>query len=78
VELWIDNLAPQLDVVSASVTRLLGDKDKFARHLPWLMKVVRSQENFPQPEETVRELIAKVREHYRSAPQRPKPVRATN
>ena len=78
VELWIDNLAPQLDVVSASVTRLLGDKDKFARLLPWLMKVVRSQENFPQPEETVRELIAKVREHYRSAPERPKPVRATN
>jgi hypothetical protein len=78
VELWIDNLAPQLDVVTASVARLLEDKDKFARLLPWLLKVVRSQESFPQPEESVRELIAEVRAHYRSAPPRPKPIRATN
>ena len=78
IELWIDNLAPQLDVVTASVAKLLEDKDKFARLLPWLMKVVRSQEAFPKPEESVRELIAEVRTHYRSAPPRPKPVRATN
>lgn len=78
IELWIDNLAPQLDVIAASVTRLLEDKDKFARLLPWLLKIVRSQDAFPKPEESVRELIAAVRAHYRSAPPRPKPVRATS
>ena len=78
IELWIDNLAPQLDVVTASVKKLLEDKDKFARLLPWLLKIVRSQEHFPKPEETVRELIAEVRTHYRSSPPRPKPLRATN
>jgi hypothetical protein len=79
VELWIDNLAPQLDAVSMSVMKLLQDKDRFARLLPWLMKVVRSKEAFPKPEDSVRDLIAEVRTHYRNAPRdRPKTVRATN
>ena len=79
VELWIDNLAPQLDAVSMSVMKLLKDKDTFARLLPWLMKVVRSKEDFPKPEDSVRDLIAEVRAHYRGATKdRPKPVRATS
>lgn len=78
IELWIDNLAPPLDAVAASVTKLLEDKDKFARLLPWLLRVARSQEAFPKLEESVRDLIAEVRAHFRSAPRdRPKPVRAT-
>jgi hypothetical protein len=77
IELWIDNLAPQRDAVVAAVTKLLGEKDKFARLLPWLLKVVRSQEAFPRPEESVRELIAAVRTHFRAAPRESKPIRVT-
>ena len=44
---------------------LLEDKDKFARLLPWLLKVVRSQDAFPKPEEALRDLIAEVRAHFR-------------
>ena len=65
IELWIDNLAPPLDAVVASVNNLLGDKDKFARLLPWLLKVMRCQESFPEQEETVRALIDEVRSHFR-------------
>ena len=65
VELWIDNLSPPLDAVKASVDNLLAEKDKFVRLLPWLLKVVRSQDSFAVQEESVRELIAEVREHFR-------------
>jgi hypothetical protein len=65
VELWVDNLAPPLDTVVASVDRLLAEKDKFARLLPWLLKTVRSREAFADQEESVRELIAEVRAHFR-------------
>ena len=78
IELWIDNLAPQLDAVSMSVMKLLKDKDRFARLLPWLLKVVRSKDSFPKPEESVRDLISEVRTHFRSTHDRPKPVRATS
>jgi len=79
VELWIDNLAPKLDAVAASVTKLLQDREAFARLLPWVLKVVRSQDSFPKPEESVRELISEVRAHFRSAPRdRPSSVRATS
>jgi hypothetical protein len=67
VALWIDNLAPPLDAVSASVARLLQDKARFSRLLPWLLKVVRSQPDFPDQEESIRELISRVRAHFREA-----------
>ena len=63
-ELWIDNLAPPADAVVVAVENLLEDKDKFARLLPWLMKIARSQRSFPDPEVAVRDLIAKVRAHF--------------
>ena len=79
VELWIDNLAPPLDVVTDSVTRLLEDRERVARLLPWLLKVVRSREDFPDLEESLRTLIAEVRAHFRSAPRdRPRPIRVTS
>lgn len=65
VSLWIDNLAPPLDAVVASVTKLLDEKDKFVRLLPWLLKVVRSQDSFAVQEESVRDLIAEIRQHFR-------------
>ena len=65
IALWTDNLAPPLDAVTASVTRLLSDKAKFSRLLPWLLKIVRCQEDFPEPEEALRELMAEVRAHFR-------------
>jgi hypothetical protein len=78
VELWVDNLAPPLDAVAASVDRLLAEKDKFARLLPWLLKAVRSREAFADQEESVRELIAEVRGHFRrKLMERPSHVRAT-
>jgi hypothetical protein len=77
VELWVDNLAPPLDAVTTSVKALLEDKEKFARLLPFVMKLVRGQDGFPDAEGALRHLIAQVREHYASAPIRPKPVRAT-
>lgn len=65
VELWIDNLAPSLDSVVAAVQSLVDEKDKLARLLPWLLKIVRSQESFAVQETAIRELIAEVRGHYR-------------
>jgi hypothetical protein len=65
IALWIDNLAPPLDAVSGSVTKLLRDKARFSRLLPWILKVVRSQADFPEPEESLRELITQVRAHFR-------------
>ncbi len=65
VELWIDNLAPPLEAVAAAVTGLLSEREKFARLLPWLMKLVRSQDDFAVQEESLRELIDEVREHFR-------------
>ena len=65
IELWIDNLAPTLDAVATSVANLLADKNKFARLLPWLLKVMRCQESYSQQEEAVRELISEVRRHFR-------------
>jgi hypothetical protein len=68
VELWVDNLAPPLDAVSASIVRLLGDKDKFARLLPWLLKVARCQDSFDSLEGPLHDLFAAVRKHFRGSP----------
>ncbi len=65
IDLWIDNLSPPLEAVAASVANLLEDKDRFARLLPWLLKVMRCQESFAQQEHDVRELISEVRKHFR-------------
>jgi len=65
VELWVDNLSPPLDGVVSAVGSLLAEKDKFARVLPWLLKIVRSQETFAIQEDAIRDLIAEVRLHYR-------------
>ena len=65
VALWIDNLAPQRDVVAAAVERLLGSKDRFVRLLPWLLKVTRSNDAFVEQEEALRQLIDEVRAHFR-------------
>jgi hypothetical protein len=79
VELWIDNLSPPLDVVTESVTLLLEDREKFARLLPWILKVARSQGHLPDLDERVRTLMAEVRAHFRNAPRdRPRPIRVTS
>jgi hypothetical protein len=65
VELWIDNLSPPLEAVASAVTELLERKDKFARLLPWLLKVVRSRNSSAAEEASVRELMAEVRNHFR-------------
>jgi hypothetical protein len=65
VELWIDNLAPPLDAVTDAVHRMLAEKDKFVRLLPWLLKLVRTRDDFAAQEQSVRELIAEVRLHFR-------------
>jgi hypothetical protein len=65
VELWIDNLAPPLDAVVSAVDQLLAEKDKFVRLLPWLLKLLRVRDDFAAQEESVRELIAAVRLHFR-------------
>ena len=36
--LWIDNLSPPIDAVAVSVSRVLEDKDKFARLMRWLLE----------------------------------------
>ena len=64
-ELWIDNLAPPLDAVVASVASLLTDKEKFVRLLPWLLKAARSVDLFSLQEELLRRLMQDVRFHYR-------------
>jgi hypothetical protein len=66
VELWIDNLSPSLDAVLASVQRLLSDKSTFARLLPYLLKAARSRQDPPVvSEDSMRDLLAEVRAHYR-------------
>lgn len=65
IELWIDNFAPTQDMVTTSVTNLLTDKERFARLLPSLLKVARSHESFPEHEESIRDLIQRVRLHFR-------------
>jgi len=65
IELWVDNLAPPLDAVLASVEGLLADKDKFARLLPWLLKVARCEDASAAHDEAMRELMTEVRLHYR-------------
>ena len=49
LELWMDNLAPPRDAVTASVTKLLDDKDKLARLLPWSLKVSAARRVFRSP-----------------------------
>ena len=65
VDGWVDNLAPPLHAVTAGVERLLTDKDRFARLLPWLLKVVRCQDNPGRHELAMRNLISEVRRHFR-------------
>jgi hypothetical protein len=77
-ELWVDNLAPPLDAVVESVTRLLADKDKFARLLPWLLKVARSVDGFSLQEDSFRRLMQEVRSHYRHEPVQPISLRASS
>jgi hypothetical protein len=77
--LWVDNLAPPIDAVATSIGRVLEDKNKFVRLLPWLLEIVRSAREFPNPEDSLRQLIAEVRAHFHMSPHdRPKPVRATS
>lgn len=64
VELWVDNLSPPLDAVLEAVSSLLEDKDRFARFLPWVLRVMRSLDSYPQEAESVRELMNAVRAHY--------------
>lgn len=65
VELWLDNLAPQSDAVAFAVNSLMDKKDKFARLLPWILRIVRSRDTFAVQEQSVRELIEEVRQHFR-------------
>lgn len=65
VDVWIDNLAPTLDTVTAAVGRLLKDRERFARLLPWLLKVVRCHEASNEREDAMRDLIAEARRHFR-------------
>jgi hypothetical protein len=68
VELWIDNLSPPLDAVLTAVRTLLADKEKFARFLPFVLKVMRGLETYPNEGNAVRELMEAVRSHYRDEP----------
>jgi hypothetical protein len=67
VELWLDNLAPQLESVIASVDRLLADKDKTARLLPWLLKLARCDDRPTEFEDSLRDLFGEVRAHFRQS-----------
>ena len=79
VALWVDNLAPQRDVVAGAVERLLASKDRFVRLLPWFLKVTRSNDYFADQEEALRELIDEVRKHYRGKLDGwPSPLRASS
>jgi hypothetical protein len=79
VALWLDNLAPQRDVVEGAVGRLLESKDRFVRVLPRLLKVVRSNDTFAEQEEALRELIDEVRAHFRGKVDGwPSPLRASS
>ncbi len=78
IELWLDNLSPPLEAVADSVANLLADKDKFARLLPCLLKVMRSNDGHPDREEAMRELMGLVRSHFRQKVFAwPRDVRAT-
>jgi hypothetical protein len=78
IDLWVGNLAPPLDAVRAAVKTLLNDREKFARLLPWLLKVARCPGAVDVPEEALRELFAAVRRHFRWAPRNfPSDLRAT-
>ncbi len=68
LELWVDNLAPPLELVLGSVRNLLQDREKFARVLPFALKVLRARGRTAEGEEALRELIAVVREHFRHQP----------
>jgi hypothetical protein len=78
VELWLDNLAPPLDAVLGSVRNLLLEREKLARLLPYLLKVVRCRSRSDEDEQALRELIAEVRQHFRQTPiEWPADLRAT-
>ena len=64
IELWIDNLAPTLDAVVTATGELLATKEGFARLLPRLLKLVRAREG-ARHEESITELFAEIRQHYR-------------
>lgn len=68
LELWVDNLSPSLDTVLDAVRSLLEDKDRFARFLPWVLKVMRCLDSYPQEAESIRELLAAVRAYYAGRP----------
>jgi hypothetical protein len=76
IELWIDNLSPPLDMVLDAVSSLLEDKERFARFLPWLLKVMRTFDTYSQETESVRDLLEAVRAHYASRPPLRAPTRA--
>ena len=65
IELWIDNFAPPKDAVGRGIDALLAKQEKFARLLPWLLKIMRSRDDFAVQEDRVRQLISEVRLHYR-------------
>ncbi len=78
VDLWIGNLAPPLESVTGSVKSLLGDRERFARLLPRLLKAARAPGAVAAPEEALRDLFAAVRRHFRSVPRDyPRDLRAT-
>jgi len=78
IELWIDNLAPLLDTALAAVDRLLEDREKIARLLPYLLKVARCNDPSIAIENDLRDLMAAVRSHYRDHPRDfPNDIRAT-
>ena len=78
VELWIDNLAPPLDAVLAAVARLLEDREKIARLLPHLLKVARCNDPTIAIENSLRDLMAALRSHFRDHPRDfPSDLRAT-
>jgi hypothetical protein len=62
--LWLDNLAPPLEAIVAAVEELLAQKDKFARLLPRLLKLVRIRDGAAQ-EQSVTDLFAAVQAEYR-------------
>jgi hypothetical protein len=70
-ELWIDNLAPSLHHVVDAVGALLQDRARFARLLPWLLKVTRQQDALADPEMELRTLFADLRRHFRDADAQP-------
>jgi hypothetical protein len=77
-ELWVDNLAPASDCVAASVARLLQDRAKIARLMPFLLKVARCADGPALPEATLRDLIAAMRHHFQATPPTyPRDLRAT-